>query len=147
MTVKCIAIGNTVMGDDGIGIKVAEVLSPRLIHEHIELVFGETDNDYTLSKIENGDLLFIIDSTFFNTNPGTITYIPISEVVGQCREVYSQHQPSLIYFINTYGIEVNGYLIGIEVEKIDLSLELSDTLETRFLSICEEVYLFIKSNM
>ncbi len=143
MAVKCIAIGNTIMQDDGIGIKVAEALSPRLVQEHIELIFGETDNEYALSKIENGDLLFIIDSTFLDTNPGTVTYIPIGEVIGQHHEVYSQHQPNLIYLLKTYGKVVEGYIIGIEVAKIDFSLELSDALKTRFLSICEEVYLFI----
>jgi len=143
MAVKCIAIGNIIMGDDGIGIKIAEVLSPLLVQEHIELIFGETDNDYALSKIENGDMLYIIDSTFFDIDPGTITFTPIGEVMGQHHEVYSQHQPSLIYMLKTYGKSVEGYLIGIEVEKIDFSLELSDTLKTRYLSICEEVYLFI----
>ncbi len=143
MAVKCIAIGNAIMGDDGIGIKVAEALSQRLIQEHIELILGETDHDYALSKIENGDLLFIIDSSFFEINPGTITYTPISEVIDWHREAYSQHQPSLIYLLKTYGKEVEGYLIGIEVENIDFSLELSDTLKTRFLFICEEVYQFI----
>lgn len=143
MAVKCIAIGNRIMGDDGIGIKVAEALASRLAQENIELIFGETDNDYALSKIENGDMLFIIDSTFFDINPGTVTYTPISEVIGQHHEVYSQHQPSLIYLLETYGKVVDGVLIGIEVEKIDFSLELSDRLKTRFLSICEEVYLFI----
>lgn len=133
------------MGDDGIGLKVAEVLSPLLLQEHIELIFGETDNDYALSKIQNGDMLFIIDSTFFDINPGTITFTPIGEVIDQHHEVYSQHQPSLIYMLKTYGKSVEGYLIGIEVEKIEFGLELSDTLRTRLLPICEEVHLFIEN--
>lgn len=143
MPVKCIAIGNIVMGDDSVGIKVAKALSKYLFDEHIEIVLGETDNDYALSKIEGGDLLFIIDSTILNIIPGTVTYIPISEVIGLHHEVYSQHQPSLIYLIKAYGIEVKGYIIGIEVEKIEFGLELSDTLKTRFQSICDEVYRFI----
>lgn len=143
MAIKCIAIGNRIMGDDSIGIKVAEMISPLLVQAHIELIIGETDNDYSLSKIENGDLLFIIDSTFFDINPGTVTHIPIDEVIGQHHEFFSQHQPSLFYLLKTYGKEVEGYMIGIEVAKIDFSLELSETLKTRFLSICEEVYLFI----
>ncbi len=143
MAVKCIVIGNRIMGDDGIGLKVAEVLSPLLAQEHIELIFGETDNDYALSKIENGDMLFIIDSTFFHIDPGTITFTPIGDVIDQHHQIYSQHQPSLIYMLKTYGKLVEGYMIGIEVEKIEFCLELSDTLKTRFLPICDEVYLFI----
>lgn len=143
MVAKCIAIGNRIMGDDGIGIEVAEKLSPRLKEEQIELIFGETDIDYALGKIEDGDLLFIIDSTYFGLSPGTVTFTPIGEVTRQHHQMYSQHQPSLIHLLKTYGKEVEGFIIGIEVEKIDFSLELSGTLKTRFLFICEEVYRFI----
>lgn len=143
MAVKCIAIGNTIMGDDGIGIKVAQEISKHFVEEHIEFIYGETDVDYALSKIENADFLFLIDSTYFDINPGTITYTPLSQLIGQHIEVISQHQPSLIHLLKTYGKAVDGYLIGIEIAKIDFSLELSDILKNKFLSICEDVYLFI----
>lgn len=143
MAVKCIAIGNSIMGDDSIGIKVAEKLSSRLKHDGIELILGETDVYYALSKIDNGDLLFIIDSTYFNICPGTVTFTFINDLIKQHSHCYSQHQPSLIHLLKTYIKSVEGFVIGIEVEKIDFSLELSDSLKNMLPQICQKVYSFI----
>ena len=143
MKVKCIAIGNIIMGDESIGIKVLEKLSTQLKKENIEAVFGETDLDYALSKIDDGDLLFIFDSTYFNIVPGTVTFTPIEEAMLQHQQVYSQHQPSLITLLKTYKKSVKGFIIGIEVKEIHFSLELSDILTEKFPNICEEVSDFI----
>jgi hydrogenase maturation protease len=59
MLIKCIAIGNRIMGDDSIGIRVTQEILPSLKKDKIEVIFGETDVDYALSKIEDGDFLFI----------------------------------------------------------------------------------------
>jgi len=143
MAVKCIGIGNRIMGDDGIGIRVLEEISPRLKHISIEVIFGETDVDYILSKVEAGDFIFVIDATFFNKKPGTVTFIPIDKSMEQHSQAYSQHQPSLVHLLKIYGKSVEGFIIGIEVEEIDFSLELSNTLKNRLSHICEEVYQFI----
>ncbi|MCC5911744.1 MAG: hydrogenase maturation protease [Clostridiaceae bacterium] len=143
MAVKCIAIGNQIMGDDGIAIRVVEELSPQLKHAGIEVILGETDIDYALSEIKDGDFLFVIDATYFNVKPSTVTFTPLNKSIGQYPQVYSQHQPNLVDLLKTYGKIVEGFIIGIEVEEIDFGLELSDTLKTRFLHICEEVYRFI----
>lgn len=131
------------MGDDGIGIKVAEEISTQIMQEGIELIFGETDSDYALSKIDDGDLVFIIDSTYLDVNPGTVTFRPISDMMEHNSQLYSQHQPNLIQLLNTYGKKVEGFVIGIEVEKIDFNLEISDTLKNRLSQICKEVYDFV----
>ncbi|MCF6465169.1 hydrogenase maturation protease [Clostridium sp. Cult2] len=144
MKIKCIAIGNRIMGDDSIGIKVLEELSPELEKEKIEVIFGETDIDYALNKIEDMDLLFIIDSTYFDIAPGTVTFTTIEKAINQPhQQIYSQHQPSLINFLKTYKKSMKGYILGIEVEKIHFCLDLSETLEEKFISICEEIREFI----
>jgi len=145
MSVKLIAIGNKIMGDDAIGIKVAEEISTRLKKEEIVLIFGETDSEYALSNIKDGDLLFIVDSTYFQLAPGTVTFTSINDLLLK-NNLTSQHQQSLIHLIKLYGININGFVIGIEVEKIDFSTVLSETLKLKFYNICDEVYEFIMSN-
>ncbi|TAH59992.1 MAG: hydrogenase maturation protease, partial [Gottschalkiaceae bacterium] len=125
MNIKCIAIGNVIMGDDSIGIKVLEKLSPQLASENIEVIFGETDIDYVLGKIKDGDFLFIIDATYYYICPGTVTFTPLGDVERQHNQIYSQHQQNLINLLKTYGKSIEGFIIGIEVEKISLCLELS----------------------
>lgn len=133
------------MGDDAIGIKVVEEISTRLKKEEIVLIFGETDSEYALSNIKDGDLLFIVDSTYFQLAPGTVTFTSINDLLLK-NNLTSQHQQSLIHLIKLYGININGFVIGIEVEKIDFSTVLSETLKRKFYNICDEVYEFIMSN-
>ena len=147
MNVKCIAIGNRIMGDDSIGIKVLEELSLQFKEENIECIFGETDINYALSKIDNGDFLLILDSTYFGKIPGTVTFTPIEESIIQYQHIYSQHQPSLINLLKTYKKSVKGFVIGIEVQEIYFGLELSDMLMKKFLYICEEVSNFIHNTL
>lgn len=131
------------MGDDGIGIRIIEELSPRLQDIGIEVILGETHIDYALSKIKDGDFLFIIDATYFNVKPGTVTFTPMDKSIEQHQQTYSQHQPSLVHLLKVYRKSVEGFIIGVEVEEIDFSLELSSTLQTRLPHICEVVYQFI----
>jgi hydrogenase maturation protease len=145
MSVKFIAIGNRIMGDDTIGIKVAEELSEKLINEKIEVIFGETDFEYALSKIDDGDLIFIIDSTYFELIPGTVTLTSINDL-SLGNNLTSQHQPSLIHLIKLYGKNIKGFVIGIEIDKIEFSTELSETLKRKLNQICEDVYVFIMNN-
>jgi hydrogenase maturation protease len=141
--VKCIAIGNRIMGDDSIGIKVLEEISPKLKYEKIELIFGETDIDYTFSKIDKGDFLFIIDSTCLGIKPGTVTFSNINEFIKSNKNMYSQHQGTIIDLINIYKIDISGFIIGIEAPDIGFRLELSSDLEKNFYFICDEIYKFI----
>ena len=57
MNVKLIAIGNKIMGDDRIGPLVAEHLEKFLSQLGIEVVIGETDIGYCLSKINEKDMI------------------------------------------------------------------------------------------
>lgn len=132
------------MGDDAVGIRVAEELSTKLMNQDTELIFGETDNEYALSRIDDGDLLFIIDSTYFDSAPGTVTFTSINELPF-VNNLTSQHQPSLIHLIKLYGKNVSGFIIGIEAEKIEFSTELSESLKIKLYLICQEVYEFITS--
>ncbi|MHC1722234.1 MAG: hydrogenase maturation protease [Aminipila sp.] len=143
MVVKCIAIGSRIMGDDSIGIKVAEILSPQLREEKIETIIGEADADYALRQIDDEDFLFILDSTYFQIAPGTVTYTSIDEALILQNQIYSQHQPNLIQLIKLSNKSIKGFIIGIEVEDISFGLGLTDCLKEKLPSICKEISTFI----
>lgn len=146
MGFKCIAIGNRLMTDDAIGIYVAEAIEELLNKEGIEVVLGETDVYYTLSKVSDGDFLFILDSTQLDAPAGTITTFPLDKLPISNKNSYSLHHPSLLTLIASYHKLVKGLLIGIEVDKIDFSLGLSHSLESLLPSLCQEVYRLIMEN-
>lgn len=143
---KVIAIGNILMKDDGIGIRVVEKLRESLEKNGIEVVIGETDFEYCISKIENEDLICIIDAAYSENPPGEITVIPIEKYSYESR-LDSQHGYSLITLLSLYHKTVKGYMIGIEVNEIDFDFNLSNYLKNNLDEISENVLQeILKSN-
>lgn len=143
MAIKIIAIGNILMGDDGVGIRVGEKMKDKLERINIEVVLGETDFQYCVSKIQQGDFLFLLDASIMGKKPGEITVIPIENYIYK-GNVYSEHGCSLLTLINLYRKEVKGYIIAIEVEEVKFSLNLSNILESKLNNITKEIIEIIK---
>lgn len=141
MSVKCIALGNVIMRDDSIGIRIARALMPRLEKVGIEVIIGETDIGYACGTIEEGDFIIVIDAAFFGNEPGTISINRLgTDSCGRAGCTLSQHQPNLIDLLKLEGKLVEGYVVGIEIERIEFGLELSPCLKEKFAHICEEIY-------
>lgn len=145
MKIKCIALGNTTMSDDGIGIIVLKAIMPLLEKEDVTCIFGETDSYCAYENIEDGDFLFIIDATFYNMEPGTLTVTGIQECLSKVDNPGVQHGQSLLHLLKIYEKPVRGYVIGIEAGQIDFGLGPSELLNNKFQKICEEVYNHIKN--
>lgn len=146
MKVKVIGIGNRIMRDDGIGVLIVESLKEDLGKQQIEVIVGETDVDYCLSYIEDGDFLFIVDAAIYGLRPGELTIRKINSGLDNFEKSYSQHQLSLVKLLNSYPLKkISGYVIGIEVLDIDFGLELSHELKDNFKEIKNKVYDFIIS--
>ncbi|WP_051541787.1 hydrogenase maturation protease [Clostridium lundense] len=143
MAIKIIAIGNILMGDDGVGIRIGEKIKNELKKINIEVIIAETDFQYCVSRIQQGDFLFLLDASIMGKKPGEITVIPIENYIYK-GDLYSQHGCSLLTLINLYKKEVKGYIIAIEVEEIKFSLNLSTTLESKLNNITEEIIEIIK---
>lgn len=146
--IKIIAIGNLLMGDDSIGLKIIDAIEEKLkeLHLEIECIKAETDFNYALDNIQNGDFIFIIDSTLLGLECGQITKIPLSEAEKYLNNLLSIHSISLISLINRSNIEITGFILGIEVAKVEFSLDITNELKERFEKICSEVYTIIKTN-
>lgn len=145
MGMKVIGIGNRIMADDAIGVMIAESLEEALENLGVEVIIGETDVEYCLSFIDDGDFLFIIDATLYDLEPGTLTVQEINKEKIYAKEEYSQHQISLVKLIGICNVKnISGYILGIEVVDVDFGIELSDVITARFDDIKSKVYDFIK---
>ena len=146
--IKIIAIGNLLMGDDSIGLRIIDAIEEKLkgLDLDIKCIKAETDFNYALDNIENGDFIFILDSTLLGLECGKITKIPIGEAKKYLDNLLSIHSISLISLINHSNIEVKGFILGIEVSKVEFSLDITKELECQFEKICSEVYRIIKTN-
>ena len=103
-----------------------------------ELIIGETDVEYCLDYIEDGDDLIILDAAFEEDTPGTINVYSLVKLFFQ-RAVITQHQPSLLEAIRVYKMGVKGILITIEITEISFGLGISEGMKGMLPHIVEEV--------
>ncbi|UFH66018.1 hydrogenase maturation protease [Clostridium cadaveris] len=145
--IKIIGIGNILMGDDGIGVKVVDVLEKKMKNIGIEFIKAETDVDYALDNIKDGDFLFIIDSTSdAMAKYGEIIEISLEEAVNNKKSL-SIHNVSLISEISSLNIKVNGIILAIKAASIEFNIELSMELKNKFSTICNTIYGLIEKNI
>ena len=133
--------------DDGIALSTAENLFSRLKEKNIEVIMGETDFEYCLCQIKEEDFIIILDAVDQHLPPGTAVVIPFQQINSYTRHCYSQHQPNLIKLLNIYKKGIQGFIVGIQIEKIEFSFCLSESLQRKLNEICEEVYHLILSTM
>jgi hydrogenase maturation protease len=141
MTIKLVAIGNRFMSDDGVAIHIAEKLVKELETEGMEVIIGETDFHYCLSKIEEGDFVIILDATWLGVKPGMVTSNSLEKIEGLNlnQGLFSQHGYSLIRALRTYYKSIKGIVIGIEGRNFDFGFTLSHEIEENFQDICNQV--------
>ncbi|OFI07117.1 hydrogenase 2 maturation protease [Clostridium acetireducens DSM 10703] len=144
--IKIIAIGNILMEDDGIAVKVVEEIEKDLyaLKENIEIIIGETDFMYCLENIEDDDFVIIVDSTYFGKEPAKVSLYNIRDLEKFSSNISSQHDANIIKMILNYKKHVKGYFIGIEIFSVDYSLNLSSVLQCEFKHICIDVLNKIK---
>ena len=144
--IKVFAIGNILLGDDGIGVKVMYKIQNEIksLSKDIEVIIGETDFMYCLINIEKEDFVIIIDSSYFGIDPGRFTIFDFKVCVRFVGDLSTQHEENLLKILRINHREVKGCLIGIEVSLVDYSLKLSNCLSDRFNCICNEVFEQIK---
>ncbi|MDD2568547.1 MAG: hydrogenase maturation protease [Clostridia bacterium] len=129
-------IGNLIMQDDGIGVRVVKAIQKDLTAHDIITIIGETDFQYCFEQILSDDFIFIIDAMYQNKNPGNIQVIPLHEALKNHTKLRTQHEFSLLDSIALHYPNIQGYIIGIEVLEIGFSSELSKFLNSCFNQTC-----------
>lgn len=126
------------MGDDGIALKILWALKDKFMSMGIEPIFGETDVDFCIDSIHEGDIIFIIDSSFQNQTPGTVKVTQLCETADFVPGI-TQHGLNLIKMIRMYFECIQGYIITVEAENIYPCEFLSPTLKMQFSDICNGI--------
>lgn len=142
---KIFGIGNILLCDDAIGVRIAEKLKPYLINQFkdIKIILGETDSLYCLNCIEPDDKVIIIDSTYFGQIPGTISLFSLNACDQFLQFPFLAHNITFLSMLRQEYPNINGYFIGIEAGIIDFSLNLSPFLENQFSELCSKVLSLI----
>lgn len=146
MKAKLVAIGNRLMGDDGIAIKVAEDIREGLEIQGIKVIIGETDVYYCFNEIFDADIVFILDSSYYGKKPGTITVKSIKDFKIYEDKQFTQHGINLIKLIEMYNLDKKIYIIGIEIHEITYSFNISNSLTNKLKDICSQVQNIVLDN-
>lgn len=141
MKIKLFGIGNILLCDDAIGVRVLERLLPEIHHlfPEVEALIGETNYLYCLDYIHQDDFIIILDSTYLRLEPGTVSCFSFNECDNFITGSQAAHEMTLLKALKLEYPKIQGCLIGIEIARIDFSLELSEKLQSKLENICLEV--------
>ena len=70
--VLILGIGNTLMGDEGIGVHVVNSLEKTALPDGVELLDGGTGSFLLLEPMQSAEKVVLIDATIDGAKPGTI---------------------------------------------------------------------------
>ncbi len=138
MRVKVIAIGNILMKDDAIAIEVAKEMEEQLLEKGIEVIYGETDFEYCISKISEEDYIFILDAAHFGKNPGKITFLSLNSFVFK-KKGYTQHSYGFLDLVKLFYPNIHGKIFAIEIQEFEFGFGISPSLQEKLKEISEEI--------
>lgn len=96
MSALILGVGNILLGDEGIGIRVVEELENRYVFpEEVTVLDGGTSGIELLRYIEGRDLLIVIDAMRAGLAPGTVFRVEDEDVPKRFMSRISPHQIGL----------------------------------------------------
>ncbi len=143
MEKKVIAIGNRLMMDDAVAVIILEKIKNILQNKGIDTIIGETDVDFCFSKLNEQDVFYIIDSTYYGNAPGTVTFKSLDDIKKANTQNRSIHSLGLMDLVNIYKLNIKGYFIGIEISNIVINVGLSHILQGEVEDISSKILSFI----
>jgi hydrogenase maturation protease len=132
MVILILGLGNTLMSDDGFGVRVIEELASRCrFREAVTLLDGGSLGMDLLAHFEGVERLLIVDALEMHAAPGTIFRLLGAEVPGACAGRLSVHQlglPELLAFAELQGCLPRELVVwGVQPECVGMGTELSKT--------------------
>jgi len=131
-----LGIGNTILSDEGVGVRAAEALEEQYdLPEGVEVIDGGTAGMELLGPLSGTDLLLVLDAIKAGRPPGTVVKMVGDEVPVFFRSKLSPHQVSISDVLA--GLEFSGdppgdlVLIGVEPDNLELGLELTPAIAAR----------------
>ncbi len=134
MRVVVLGLGNILLRDEGVGVRVVEALAERYaLPPEVEVVDGGTAGMELLNVIASCDHLVICDAVKDTAPPGTVMKLANAEIPAFFQTRYSPHQLGLADVLASLALtdEAPGAvtLIGIVPLDLELGLELSPEVE------------------
>jgi len=144
MSVLVLGLGNSIMSDDGFGVKVVNTLSSRYRFQgKIRLVDGGTLGLDLLPHLEDVESLLIIDALDMRDEPGQVFRIEGDDVPRAFASKLSVHQMGLQDLLAV--AELQGHVPtrlvvwGVQPESIEMGTELTARVEAAVATVVAKV--------
>jgi hydrogenase maturation protease len=134
--VVVLGVGNTLMADEGVGVRCVDELEREgRLPAGVRAVDGGTSTHELLEDLENLDLLIILDAVASGRPPGTILRLEGAEIPSAFSNKLSPHQHGINDLLATLTLLGRSpkrvVLVGVEPERLSLSLDLSPLVASR----------------
>ena len=134
--VVILGIGNVLMRDEGVGIRVIEKLQRTYVFpENVSVVDGGTLGLGLLGLISEADHLIVVDAVRNGNNPGTLYRLSGNDMPRRVLEKNSLHQVDFLEALTlcqALGTVPESVILGVEPADIEtLSIELTEIVRSK----------------
>lgn len=133
--VLILGIGNILLQDEGIGVRIIEALRQQTLPPHIELVDGGTAGADLLDILADRQTVLIVDAAQSSEPPGTLLKFSPQDLLPQEQGALSLHElaiPQTLEMARLLGVAPQNVMIfGIVPETIAPGTEPSPTLRQK----------------
>ena len=144
-----LGIGNILMGDEGVGVRVIEAMQSADWPPDVELVDGGTAGADLIDVMSDRQTLIVIDAVDADVPPGTVVRLTPDELASSNEPGISLHEIGLLETLamtrqlGTAPEEI--IILGIQPKRIHPSTELSEELRAVVPAVVEQVLQELKT--
>jgi hydrogenase maturation protease len=128
MKTVVLGVGNTIMADEGVGVRCVEWLEGR-VPDGVVTIDGGTSTHELLGELEDLDLLVIVDAVVTKQPPGTLVRLEGDRIPSAFSNQLSPHQHGINDLLATLSLLGRSpkrlVLFGVQPKRIELGIELS----------------------
>lgn len=147
--IAVIGVGNILMGDEGVGVRVVEELGKLKLPEGVQLIDAGTAIHALMGRLSGFDKLVIVDAIKGGGPPGTIYRITLDEVKSDPPKPFSLHDLGVLETLRVERLIGDApeevVIVGIEPERVEPSLELSPLLKGKLPELIRAVLEELKA--
>jgi len=142
--VLVLGIGNLIMSDDGVGVRVVQLLQERYrFPEEVTLLDGGTLGLDLLPKLEGVERLLVVDAVETGGAPGTLLRLSGDDIPLALETKVSPHQMGLKDLLTVASLQgfdpAEMVLWGVQPECIEMGMELSPVVAEQVAQLTENV--------
>jgi hydrogenase maturation protease len=137
--VAVIGIGNTLMGDDGVGVKIAEALRDCDLGPDVRVVLGGTAGIALSKEFEDADVVLVADAIAVDDTPGSVFRFRPDDVGMAGLRSHTSHGvslPNIMLAAQLRGFAPDVIVYAVQVGDITCGF---DTLSPQVAAIVPEV--------